>query len=174
MIFHSFFSIGEYLTTYVVLSSKFKNTLNFYKKKLKKFTNFELWRYWDKQAICNRINILSYNIFMLYTCIGLKWQNRRKLLTHTFHIKTINMYSSSMNKHSRVLAEKLLEASANDNEISIWDYVTLCSLDMICGMLLFLILYIIQYKIIVIKQNYYNIVTNIVFKRKTYNTYKYI
>ncbi|KAF0768751.1 cytochrome P450 4C1-like, partial [Aphis craccivora] len=64
---------------------------------------------------------------------GQKWQNRRKLLTNTFHFKTLDMYNPSLNRHSRILIDKLLNASANGNrEISIPEYITLCSLDMIC------------------------------------------
>nr|WOV89632.1 cytochrome P450 CYP4CJ4 [Rhopalosiphum padi] len=64
---------------------------------------------------------------------GQKWRNRRKLLTNTFHFKTLDMYNRSINKHSRILAGKLLDASANnEEEISIAEYVTLCSLDIIC------------------------------------------
>ncbi|XP_025204847.1 cytochrome P450 4C1-like isoform X2 [Melanaphis sacchari] len=64
---------------------------------------------------------------------GQKWHNRRKLLTNTFHFKTLHMYNPSLNKNSRILVDKLLSASANGNkEISIFEYVTLCSLDMIC------------------------------------------
>nr|BAH72200.1 ACYPI003803 [Acyrthosiphon pisum] len=59
---------------------------------------------------------------------GQKWHNRRKLLTNTFHFKTLDMYNPSINKHSRILVDKLFEASANDDkEISIAEYVTLCS-----------------------------------------------
>nr|QQL12336.1 cytochrome P450 CYP4CJ14 [Aphis craccivora] len=64
---------------------------------------------------------------------GQKWHNRRKLLTNTFHFKTLGMYNLSINKHSRKLVDKLLKASTNGNkEISIFEYITLCSLDMIC------------------------------------------
>ncbi|XP_022170397.1 cytochrome P450 4C1-like [Myzus persicae] len=64
---------------------------------------------------------------------GQKWHSRRKLLTNTFHFKTLGMYNPSINKHSRILVDKLLDASAKgDEKISIADYVTLCSLDIIC------------------------------------------
>lgn len=64
---------------------------------------------------------------------GSRWHNRRKLLTNTFHVKTLDMYSPWINKHARVLAKKLMESSsANGEGISIAEYVTLCSLDMIC------------------------------------------
>ncbi|VVC41086.1 Hypothetical protein CINCED_3A009062 [Cinara cedri] len=63
---------------------------------------------------------------------GTKWQNRRKLLTKAFHLNTLNMYNQSTNKHSRVLANKLLDAAADDKEIVIDEYITLCSLDMMC------------------------------------------
>lgn len=73
-----------------------------------------------------------YLSIILYT--GQKWHNRRKLLTNTFHFKTLDMYNPSINKHSRILVDKLFDMSANDDkEISIAEYVTLCSLDIICG-----------------------------------------
>lgn len=43
------------------------------------------------------------------------------------------MYNSSINKHSKILIKKLLEESLNNEEICLQEYVTLCSLDMICG-----------------------------------------
>lgn len=66
---------------------------------------------------------------------GSKWQTRRKLLTNTFHFKTLEMYLKPINNHSRVLKKKLLEASVNNRGVSVADYVTLCSLDMTCGKL---------------------------------------
>lgn len=68
-----------------------------------------------------------------YIILGSKWQNRRKLLTNTFHFKTLNMYNPSLNNHSRTLVKKLLEVSADNKEICITEYMTLCSLDMMCG-----------------------------------------
>jgi len=75
------------------------------------------------------------NRYYLYNIpTGQKWHNRRKLLTNTFHFKTLDMYNHSINKHSRILVDKLLDGSSNsDKEISIADYMTLCSLDIICG-----------------------------------------
>ncbi|KAF0759085.1 cytochrome P450 4V2-like [Aphis craccivora] len=63
---------------------------------------------------------------------GLKWQNRRKLLTNTFHFKTLDMYNPAVNKHAKVFAKNLLDACVDNKEISISEYVTLCSLDIIC------------------------------------------
>lgn len=73
------------------------------------------------------------NFYVEYHFLGRKWQNRRKLLTNTFHIKTLDMYNPSINKHAKVFTKKLLEACEDDKEISIMEYVTLCSLDIICG-----------------------------------------
>lgn len=64
---------------------------------------------------------------------GSKWHTRRKLLTGTFHLKTLEMYNISFNKHSRILAKNLIEACADNKEIPISEYIALCSLDMICG-----------------------------------------
>ncbi|XP_025204857.1 cytochrome P450 4V2-like [Melanaphis sacchari] len=63
---------------------------------------------------------------------GLKWQNRRKLLTNTFHFKTLDMYNPAVNKHAKVFVKKLLDACTDNKEIFITEYVTLCSLDIIC------------------------------------------
>lgn len=65
--------------------------------------------------------------------IGSKWHDRRKLLSNVFHLKTLDLYTSSINKHSQVLATKLLNASVKNNGIFITEFVTLCSLDIICG-----------------------------------------
>jgi len=46
------------------------------------------------------------------------------------------MYNPAVNKHAKVFAKKLLDACADNKEISIPEYVTLCSLDIICGNLL--------------------------------------
>lgn len=70
----------------------------------------------------------------LFSLSGTKWKNRRKLFANNFHFKTLDMYNNSINKNSRVLVKKLLEASANDKQISnVMKYVTLCSLDIIGG-----------------------------------------
>lgn len=71
--------------------------------------------------------------FVLNYFTGSKWQNRRKLLTNTFHFKTLDMYTPSINNHSQILVEKLLETSAKNEEVSVISFITLCSLDMICG-----------------------------------------
>ncbi|VVC41084.1 Hypothetical protein CINCED_3A021256 [Cinara cedri] len=70
----------------------------------------------------------------LLTSSGSKWQNRRKLLTKAFHLKSLDLYNSPINKHSRLLVNNLLRASGNNNNgISIEEFVTFCSLDMICA-----------------------------------------
>lgn len=43
------------------------------------------------------------------------------------------MYIPAMNKHSRVLAEKLLKITKDNEEINLKETMTLCSLDLICG-----------------------------------------
>jgi len=63
---------------------------------------------------------------------GAKWQSRRKLLTNTFHFKTINLYIPFIYKHSLKLVDKLLVVSETGKKINLMEYVTLCSLDIIC------------------------------------------
>ncbi|XP_050429934.1 cytochrome P450 4V2-like [Adelges cooleyi] len=63
---------------------------------------------------------------------GSKWQTRRKMLTNTFHFKTLESYNSTINRHSRLLAKKLLQDSKTQKAINIKDYIVLCSLDVAC------------------------------------------
>lgn len=69
----------------------------------------------------------------MYYFTGTKWQSRRKLLGNAFHLKNLEMYLMSMNKHSSIFTNKLLEASAKNEEIALDECISLCSLDIICG-----------------------------------------
>jgi len=85
-------------------------------------------------------------VHVLFFCFkGSKWQTRRKLLTSAFHFKSIDLYNRSVNSHSRVLAKKLLEACNKNEKIDIKEYVTLCSLDILCGDNQFIFVYSISY-----------------------------
>lgn len=73
-------------------------------------------------------------IDILYTFnIGLKWQTRRKLLTYTFHFKILETYIPTFNKHAQCLTKKLENMASNNQRVSIYTYMTLCALDIVCG-----------------------------------------
>ena len=64
------------------------------------------------------------------------------MLTPTFHFKILEDFLDVFNKQSVVLVDKLYEAHrdmlANKRDrIDIFQYVALCTLDIICGTILF-------------------------------------
>jgi len=58
---------------------------------------------------------------------------RRKLLTYTFHFKILETYIPTFNKHAQCLAKKLENIASNDQQVSIYNHMTLCALDLVCG-----------------------------------------
>lgn len=63
-----------------------------------------------------------------------KWHSRRKMLTSTFHFKTLETYIPAFNKHAQLLTKGLEKMSGNGQQISIYPFMTLCALDIVCGM----------------------------------------
>ncbi len=63
---------------------------------------------------------------------GDKWRSRRKLLTPTFHFKILDIFNRVFIEHAKVLASQL-SAVADGRVTDIFSYVTLCTLDIICG-----------------------------------------
>jgi cytochrome P450 len=69
---------------------------------------------------------------MLVYSDGEKWRSRRKLLTPTFHFKILAGFHNVFNEHAKVLVSQL-DKVADGRETNIFNYVTLCTLDVICG-----------------------------------------
>ncbi|XP_050524059.1 cytochrome P450 4C1-like isoform X2 [Daktulosphaira vitifoliae] len=67
----------------------------------------------------------------LLTSSNPKWHSRRKLLTYTFHFKILESYISTFNRHARLLANELGKFSGNDQQLSIYSFMTLCALDIV-------------------------------------------
>ena len=63
---------------------------------------------------------------------GDKWKIRRKMLTPTFHFKILHDFVHVFNDQSKVLLSKL-KTQANGKPYNIFNDVTLCALDIICG-----------------------------------------
>uniref|UniRef100_A0A182MJS7 Cytochrome P450 n=1 Tax=Anopheles culicifacies TaxID=139723 RepID=A0A182MJS7_9DIPT len=70
----------------------------------------------------------------LLTSPASKWQHRRKILTPTFHFRILSDFVEVFNKQSTVLVEKLAKELDNVDGFDCVRYITLCSLDIICGM----------------------------------------
>lgn len=68
---------------------------------------------------------------MIYLSLGAKWQQRRKMLTPTFHFKILEENTLTLNKNSKILAQKLLET--NGESIDIENFIPYCTLDIIGG-----------------------------------------
>ncbi|KAF7659577.1 hypothetical protein LDENG_00296380 [Lucifuga dentata] len=67
----------------------------------------------------------------LLTSTGHKWQQRRKLLTPTFHFSILMDFLEVMNEQVEILVEKL-EKQAGKGPFNCFNYITLCALDIIC------------------------------------------
>lgn len=60
-----------------------------------------------------------------------KWQSRRKIITPTFHFNILEQFMAVFNKQSDMLVKKL-KGHDNRKDFNVYDYVTLCTLDIIC------------------------------------------
>ena len=80
------------------------------------------------------------NLFILHICLlnfstGSKWKARRRMLTPSFHFNILKDFLVSMNCHASTLKEKLFsDVCDKDKPTDVFPYITLNSLDMICGM----------------------------------------
>ncbi|CAB3375754.1 Hypothetical predicted protein [Cloeon dipterum] len=70
----------------------------------------------------------------LFTSNGAKWQERRKLLAPTFHLKVLEQFVPTISDNAAVLAQKLqlLLCQSPNEPIDVVPLVTLCALDIIC------------------------------------------
>ena len=79
-------------------------------------------------------DVASFSFVTMY-CIsstGNKWRSRRKMLTPTFHFTILEDYLDVMNEQANILVTKL-EKHVNQEAFNCFFYVTLCTLDIICG-----------------------------------------
>ena len=64
---------------------------------------------------------------------GSKWQSRRKLLTPAFHFKILEDFVHVFNEQSQILVDKLNQVAVKEKDFNIFPFITLCTLDIICG-----------------------------------------
>ena len=63
---------------------------------------------------------------------GTKWKEHRKLFTPAFHFKILEDFVEVFSSNDRILIEKL-EKHVNGPPFDIRPYISLCTLDIICG-----------------------------------------
>ncbi|KAH1003679.1 hypothetical protein HUJ04_003558 [Dendroctonus ponderosae] len=70
----------------------------------------------------------------LLVSTGLKWRQRRKMITPTFHFKVLEDFMEIFNYQINVMLEKLMEAvkKAPGSTFDIFPFINLMSLDIIC------------------------------------------
>lgn len=79
----------------------------------------------------------EYNFFTQWLGTGLliatgkKWFSRRKVITPAFHFKILDQFVEIFDKHSKMLVKNL--ATTKGQAIDVFQPVTLCALDIICG-----------------------------------------
>lgn len=66
---------------------------------------------------------------------GDKWRRSRKILTPAFHFKILEQFVDTFDSASDVLVDKL-KSQSGKSEIDVYPYITLCTLDIICGIFL--------------------------------------
>ncbi|CAG7732089.1 unnamed protein product [Allacma fusca] len=69
---------------------------------------------------------------------GIKWKNRRKILTHAFHFKMLEVFQQVSNEQSMVLVELMRRRHENHEACPIHFMFSLCALGIICGVSKFL------------------------------------
>lgn len=69
----------------------------------------------------------------LLTATGKKWFSRRKVITPAFHFKILDQFVEIFDKHSAVFVKNL--AKSKGQPMDVFQPITLCALDIICGKL---------------------------------------
>ncbi|XP_066244906.1 cytochrome P450 4d2-like [Euwallacea similis] len=68
----------------------------------------------------------------LLTSKGAKWKSHRKAITPTFHFSILEHFVDIFNSNVDVMIEKLKRVELSKNSFDVYQYVTACTLDIIC------------------------------------------
>jgi len=63
---------------------------------------------------------------------GKKWRAHRKMLTPSFHFKILEQFTGGFNRNGEVLIRRL-SSHVDGPQFDITSYITMCTLDVICG-----------------------------------------
>lgn len=63
---------------------------------------------------------------------GKKWYHRRKILTPSFHFNILDDFLDVFSEQTDILVERL-SSEVDGDAFNVFPYVTLCTLDIICG-----------------------------------------
>lgn len=66
---------------------------------------------------------------------GQKWHKRRKILTPAFHFKILDDFIEIFVKESEKLVQNLKREMKMEKQILLYDWINLCTLDSICGII---------------------------------------
>ena len=64
---------------------------------------------------------------------GKKWYHRRKMLTPTFHFAILKNFLHVFNEQSSILVKKLEKLADKPEPVNVFQMITNCVLDVICG-----------------------------------------
>ena len=68
----------------------------------------------------------------LATSSGKKWQQRRKLITPTFHYDILKDFLQVMNEQTTIMIDKIDSLVSSNENVNISKHLKLCALDIIC------------------------------------------
>lgn len=66
---------------------------------------------------------------------GDKWRKDRKLLTPAFHFQILDGFFDVFNRNSEIFVEQIKKRLLVEKEIDIYPMTSRCTLDIICGMI---------------------------------------
>lgn len=73
-------------------------------------------------------------MYTMVSSTGAKWKSRRRMLTPSFHFNILKDFLLVMNNHAGALRDKMMqEVCGLPAAVDVFPYITLNSLDMICG-----------------------------------------
>lgn len=79
----------------------------------------------------NKTKISQFTMFLILL-LDAKWRVHRKLIAPTFNSRILESFVEIFSAKSEAMVKKM-EVELNKEEFNIFHYVSLCTLDIICG-----------------------------------------